>query len=151
MLATSPITPGGAHNFYFENRIKSTEELYKAGKVDYIIASGGNYTKDHKFGCDEPQSLKDSLIVRGIPEDRIILDYDGTRTLNSIVKAKEIYGLDSVTLISQKYHNERAIYLADKNDLYAIGYNAKPSPIQRNRIKNTIREFFARPKMFIDL
>ena len=151
LLATSPITPGGAHNFYFENRIKSAEELYKAGKIDYIIASGGDYTKDHNLGCDEPQSIKDSLVARGIPEDRIILDYDGTRTLNSIVKAKDIYELDNVTLISQKYHNERAIYLADKYGLPAIGFNAEPSPIRRNRIKNTVREIFARPKMFIDI
>jgi SanA protein len=42
LLATSPITPTGAHNFYFDNRIKATDELYKAGKVDYIIASGGD-------------------------------------------------------------------------------------------------------------
>ena len=150
LLATSPITPGGAHNFYFDNRIKATEELYKAGKVDYIIASGGDYTKDHKFGCDEPAAIRDSLVTRGIPEDRIILDYDGTRTLNSIVKARQVYKLDSVTLISQKYHNERAIYLSDKNGIYAIGYNAAPSHIRRNRIKNTVREIFARPKMFLD-
>ena len=151
LLATSPITPGGAHNYYFENRIKAAEDLYKTGKVNYIIASGGDYTKDHRFGCDEPKAIKDSLVGKGIPEDRIMLDYDGTRTLNSIVKAKEIYRLDSVTLISQKYHNERAIYLADKNGLYAIGYNAESSPIRRNRVKNTLREIFARPKMFIDL
>lgn len=151
LLATSPITPGGARNFYFDNRIKAAEELLKAGKVDFIIASGGDYTKDHKYGCDEPAAIRDSLVARGIQEERIILDYEGTRTLNSIVKAKEVYGLDSVTLISQKYHNERAIYLADKYGLHAIGYNAKPSHIRRNRIKNTIREYFARPKMFIDL
>lgn len=151
LLATSPITPGGAHNFYFDNRIKATEELYKAGKIDYIIASGGNYSKCHKFGCDEPAAIHDSLIARGIPENKIILDYDGTRTLNSIDKAKQVYKLDSVTLISQKYHNERAIYLSDKNLINAIGYNAAPSPIRRNRTKNSIREVFARPKMFIDL
>ena len=151
LLATSPITPAGVHNFYFDNRIKATDELYKAGKIDYIIASGGDYTKDHKFGCDEPAAIRDSLVARGIPADRIILDYDGTRTLNSIVKARHVYGLDSVTLISQKYHNERAIYLSDKNGLYAIGYNAAPSHIRRSRIKNTVREIFARPKMFLDL
>ena len=147
LLATSPITPAGVHNFYFDNRIKATEELYKAGKVDYIIASGGDYTNDHKFGCDEPSAIRDSLVARGVPVDRIILDYDGTRTLNSIVKAKQVYKLDSVTLISQKYHNERAIYLSDKNGIYAIGYNAKPSHIRRNRIKNTVREIFARPNI----
>jgi len=95
-------------------------------------------------------AIRDSLVARGIPADRIILDYEWLRTINSIVKAKEIYGLDSVTLISQKYHNERAIYLADHYNLHAIGYNAAPSHIRRIRIKNTIREFFARVKMFVD-
>ena len=151
LLATSPITPGRAHNFYFENRIKSADELYKAGKVDYIIASGGDYTQTQKNGCDEPKSIRDSLVVRGVPADRIILDYEGIRTLNSIAKAKEVYRLDSVTIISQKYHNERAIYLADKYDMHAIGINAGPSPIRRNRIKNTLREVLARVKLFIDV
>lgn len=151
LLATSPITPGGAHNFYFDNRIKAADDLYKAGKIDYIIASGGDYTNEHKNGCDEPAAIRDSLVARGIPIDRIILDYEGLRTLNSVVKAKEVYGLDSVTLISQKYHNERAMYLADHYNLHAIGYNASPSHIRRNRIKNTLREYLARPKMFLDI
>lgn len=151
LLATSPITPDGAHNFYFDNRIKAADELYKAGKIDVIIASGGDYTKTQTIGCDEPKAILDSLVARGIPADKILLDYDGTRTLNSIEKAKEVYGLDSLTLISQKYHNERAIFLADKYDIYAVAYNAEPSPIRRNRIKNTLREYLARVKMFIDL
>lgn len=151
LLATSPITPAGEHNFYFDNRIKAAEELYKAGKVDYIIASGGDYTKSQAIGCDEPQAILDSLIARDIPFDRIIMDYDGTRTLNSIAKAKDVYGLDSLTLISQKYHNERALYLADKYGIHAVGYNAVPSPVRRSRIKNTVRECLARVKMFIEV
>lgn len=151
LLATSPITPGGTYNYYFDNRIKAADELYKAGKIEFIIASGGDYTQTQKNGCDEPQTILDSLVAQGIPANRIILDYDGTRTLNSIAKAKEVYNLDSLTLISQKYHNERAIYLANKYGIHAIGYNAQPSPIRRNRIKNTLREYLARVKMFIDL
>ena len=156
LLATSPITPKGAHNFYFDNRIKATVELYRAGKIKKIIASGGNYSMDEngeftKYGCNEPRAIKDSLMARGIPARDIILDYDGTRTIKSIVKAKEVYHLDSVILISQKYHNERAIWQADHYGLKAVGYNAAPSHIRRNRIKNTVREFFARVKMFIDL
>lgn len=151
LLATSPITSSGAHNYYFDNRIQAADELYKAGKVDFIIASGGDYIQTQKNGCNEPKAILDSLVARGVPVDRIILDYEGTRTLNSIVKAKEAYGLDSLTLISQKYHNERAIYLAEKYGIYAIGYNAQPSPIRRNRIKNMLREYLARIKMFIDL
>lgn len=101
LLATSPITPGGAHNYYFENRIKAADELYKVGKIDFIIASGGDYTRSQKNGCDEPAAIRDSLIARGIPDERIILDYEGLRTLNSIAKAKQVYDLDSLTLISQ--------------------------------------------------
>lgn len=151
LLATSPITPGGTYNYYFDNRIKAADELYKAGKIEFIIASGGDYTQTQKNGCDEPQAILDSLVAQGIPANRIILDYDGTRTLNSIAKAKEVYNLDSLTLISQKYHNERAIYLANKYGIHAIGYSAQPSPIRCNRIKNTLREYLARVKMFIDL
>lgn len=148
LLATSPITPGGAHNFYFENRIKAADELYKAGKIDFIIASGGDYTKTQKNGCDEPAAIRDSLTARGIPENRIILDYEGTTTRNSIYKTRQIFKIDSVTLISQKYHNERAIFLAEHCNIKAVGYNAAPSPIRRNRIKNTLREYLARVKMF---
>lgn len=153
LLATSPITPGGARNFYFDNRIKAADELYKAGKIDYIIASGGDYTtdRDNPHGCDEPESIRDSLVARGIPADRILLDYEGTRTLNSIVKAKEVYKLDSLTLISQKYHNERAIWQADHYGLHAVGYNAAHSHIRRNRIKNIAREFPARVKLMLDM
>lgn len=148
LLATSPITPGGAHNFYFENRIKAADELYKAGKIDFIIASGGDYRQSQKNGCDEPGAIRDSLVAQGIPENRIILDYEGTTTRNSIYKARQTFELDSVTLISQKFHNERAIFLAERCNIKAVGYNAAPSPIRRNRIKNTLREYLARVKMF---
>lgn len=153
LLATSPITPGGAHNFYFDNRVKAADELYKAGKVDYIIASGGDYTQDHRFGCDEPTAIRDSLVARGIPVDRIILDYEGTRTIHSVYKFAQITDMDSVTFISQKDHNERAIFLATwkENTGQIVAYNAKPSHIRRNRIKNTLREYMARVKMFVDI
>lgn len=150
LLATSPKTPRGARNFYFDNRIKAAVELYEAGKIEVIIASGGDYTDTQKNGCDEPKAIRDSLIKYGVSPYRIELDYEGTRTLNSIAKLRETYGIDSVTLISQKYHNDRAIYLADKFGIKATGYNAAPSPIRRNRIKNSIREYLARPKMFLD-
>lgn len=148
LLATSPITPGGAHYYYFENRIKAADELYKDGKIDFIIARGGDYTQSQKNGCDEPGVIRDSLVARGVPIERIILDYEGTTTRNSIYKARQIFELDSVTLISQKYHNERAIFLAERCDINAVGYNAEPSPIRRNRIKNSLREYIARVKMF---
>lgn len=151
LLGTSPFTANGARNFYFENRIKAAEQLYKAGKVNILIVSGGDYTRVHETGYDEPMAMRDSLMAHGVPEDSIILDYGGTRTILSIVKAKKEYHLDSVTIISQEDHNKRAIYIADHIGLHAIGYNAAPSHIFRNRLKNTIREYFARVKMFIDI
>lgn len=156
LLGTSPITPQGAHNFYFDNRIKATVELYKAGKIKKIIASGGNYWYDEngnprENGCNELRSMQDSLIKYGVPRESITLDNDGTRTLNSIVKAKEVYGIDSCVIISQQYHNERAIKQADHYGLKAVGYNAAPSHIRRNRIKNQARELLARVKLYLDL
>lgn len=150
-LATSPITSSGTHNFHFENRIKAADELFKAGKIDTIIASGGDYRTTHKYGCDEPQAILDSLTARGIPADRIILDYNGQRTIKSISNAKEIYGLDSLTIISQEFHNQRAIYLADHFGLQTIAYNAAPPPDIPTRLKNLLRESLARPKMLLDL
>lgn len=149
LLATSPITPGGAHNFYFDNRITAADSLLKLGRIDYIIASGGDYRNDHKFGCDEPAAIRDSLVARGVPADRIILDYEGTRTLNSIVTAKH-NGIDSLTIISQRDHNERAIRIADHLGIKTIAYNARSSHIRRSRIKNTLREYLARVKMYLD-
>lgn len=151
LLATSPITAAGDHNFNFDYRINATTELFHAGKIDFIIASGGDYSGSQTHGCDEPAAIRDSLAIRGIPLDRIILDYEGTRTLNSIVKAKKAYQLDSLTIISQKYHNQRAIYIANNYGIYAVGYNAKPSPFKVQRFKNSFREYFSRVKMFIDI
>ncbi len=151
LLGTSPRVPNGAPNFYYINRITATANLYKAGKIDRIISSGGDYSSRQSGGYNELIAMRDSLVAHGVPDSVIILDYDGTRTLNSIVKAKEIYGVDSITIISQEYHNERAIFLASHNGIDAIGYNAKPSHIITKRIKNEGREFFARVKLFVDV
>lgn len=151
LLGTSPYTAEGARNFYFENRIKSAAELYKAGKIKKIIVSGGDYTR--QMGYDEPKAMSDSLYAHGVHYNDIIRDYEGTRTINSVVKAKENlgYNLDSVIIISQKYHNERAIAQADKYGLIAVGFNAPHSHIKKNQIKNILREFPARVKLYYDL
>lgn len=156
LLGTSPFTAQGARNFYFENRITSAAELYHAGKIKRIIVSGGDYSgiMDGRFnecGYDELRAMSDSLVAHGVPCDVIIRDYEGTRTLNSVVKAKDVYHLDSVVIISQKYHNERAIVQADKYGLKAIGYNAPHSHVLKNKVKNVLREFPARVKLFWDL
>lgn len=149
LLGTSPVTPQGEHNYYFDNRIYATVELYEQGKIKQIIASGGDYSAQN--GCNELTAMRDSLVAHGVPDSVITLDFQGLRTLNSIVKAKDIYNLDSLTIISQKYHNERAIWLAEHYNIHAIAYNASTPDITDKRIKNISREFLARVKMFLDI
>lgn len=150
LLGTSPVTPQGGHNYYFDNRICATVELYEQGKIKQIIASGGDYS-NRENGCNELTAMRDSLVAHGVPDSVITLDYQGLRTFNSIVKAKEIYNLDSLTVISQKYHNERAIWLAEHYGIHAVAYNASTPDIIDKRIKNISREFLARVKMFLDV
>lgn len=150
LLGTSPITPQGGHNYYFDNRIYATVELYEQGKIEQIIASGGDYS-NRENGCNELTAMRDSLVAQGVPDSVITLDYQGLRTFNSIVKAKEIYNLDSLTVISQKYHNERAIWLAEHYGIHAVAYNAPTPDIIDKRIKNISRVFLARVKMFLDV
>ena len=151
LLGTSPNTPDGAHNYYFDNRMKAAADLYHAGKIRRILVSGGDYTMTEKHGCDEPTAMRDSLVAHNVPDTCIIEHWQGWRTINSIEAVKNLYDFDSITIISQKYHNERALYQADHFGLDAVGYNAEPSPIKSSRIRNAIREYMARVKLFIDL
>ena len=151
LLGTSPITPDGAHNYYFDNRMKAAADLYHAGKIRRILVSGGDYTMTEKHGCDEPTAMRDSLVAHNVPDTCIIEHWQGWRTINSIEAVKNLYDFDSITIISQKYHNERALYQADHFGLDAVGYNAEPSPIKSSRIRNAIREYLASVKLFIDL
>ena len=137
-------------NYFFIYRIDAAEELYKAGKIERILISGDENSLD---GVNEPECMRDSLVARGVPVGDIILDGKGYRTISSIVNANKVYGLNSFTVISQEFHNERALYQAehlglDVENLQA--YNAK-MPQSRRAYITTIREYFARVKMFIDL
>lgn len=137
-------------NYFFIYRIDAAEQLYKAGKIEKILISGDENSLD---GINEPECMRDSLLARGIPASAIILDGKGYRTICSIINANKVYGLKSFTIISQKFHNERAIYQAEHLGLNVENlqaYNAK-MPKSRRAFLTTIREYFARVKMFIDL
>lgn len=151
ILGTSPIsTWNGRRNYYFDHRIKAGADLYKAGKVDWLVVSGGDY-RNTENGYDEPVAMRDSLMKQGVDSTRIILDYDGTRTLNSIAKMRDVYCQDSIILISQKYHNERALYQAKHLGIDAIGFNAKTPGKRTSWWRNRGREVLARVKLFIDV
>jgi len=146
VLGTAKYYKEGGINLYFKYRIDATVELYKNDKIDFILVSGDNSTQSY----NEPKNFKNELIKRGIPEEVIFLDYAGFRTLDSMVRAQAIFDLDRFTVISQQFHNERAIYLASKNGMEVIGYNAKDVG-GRNGLKVKLREYFARTKAFLDV
>jgi len=137
-------------NNFFIYRIDAAEQLYKAGKIDQILISGDEHSLD---GVNETECMRDSLVARGVPASAIFLDGKGYRTICSVVNANKVYGLKSFTIISQKFHNERAIYQAEHLGLDVENiqaYNAK-DPKSRRAYLTTIREYFARVKMFMDL
>tara|TARA_R110002074_G_scaffold122612_5_gene257287 strand:+ start:118 stop:753 length:636 start_codon:yes stop_codon:yes gene_type:complete len=146
VLGTSNRITNGSSNPYYTYRIDATIALYNAGKIKFILVSGDNGSVYY----NEPNTIKKDLIKAGIPEDVIFLDYAGFRTLDSMVRAKFIFGLDKVTVISQKFHNERAIYIANQKGLKAIGFNAKDLSTTQG-FKVQIREYLARVKVFIDM
>ena len=146
LLSTSKYLQNGNINLYYQYRLEATVSLYQNGKIDYILISGDNGQKSY----NEPETFKDDLIKSGIPADKIYLDYAGFRTLDSIVRAKEIFGQNKITIISQKFHNERAIYISENKDIEAVGFNAKDVTF-RYGLKIQIRELLARTKMMIDL
>lgn len=146
VLGTSKKLIGGLPNPYYTFRIEATVALFNAKKIEFVLVSGDNGTRYY----NEPHTIKKDLMAKGIPSDRIFLDYAGFRTLDSMVRAKEVFGLNSVTVISQEFHNQRAIYLAEKKGLVAIGFNAKGISGKQG-LKVQFREYFARVKVFIDL
>lgn len=146
VLGTAKNLIGGRPNLYYSNRISATIALYNAGKIEFVLVSGDNGTKYY----NEPKTIKEDLIAGGIPGEKIYLDYAGFRTLDSVVRAKEVFGVERVTVISQKFHNERAIYLAEKKGLTAIGFNAKDVS-GNSGLRVHLREYLARVKVFVDL
>ena len=137
-------------NYFFIYRIDATERLYKAGKIEKILISGDENSLD---GINEPECMRASLVARGVPDSVIVLDGKGYRTINSLINANKVYGLKSFTIISQEFHNERAIYQAEHLGLdieNVQAYNAE-MPKARRAFITSIREYFARVKMFLDL
>jgi len=144
VLGTSKRVVGGRNNLYFTYRVKAASELYKAGKVKCFIVSGDN--RHHSY--NEPRDLQKALIQMGVPENRIVLDYAGFRTLDSVVRSKEVFQQNSITVISQRFHNYRAAFVGKHYDIDVVAYNAK-SPKRFDQ--PVLREYLARAKAILDL
>lgn len=146
LLGTAKYLRNGRLNYYYKFRIDATVELYMSGKIKYVLVSGDNSRKEY----DEPTDILNDLVQRGIPKNRIFLDYAGFRTLDSIVRANKVFGQSKFIVISQRFHNERAIYIAEDKGLDVIGFNAKDVSL-RYGFKVRQREKLARVKMILDL
>lgn len=136
----------GRENLYFRYRIDAAAELWKAGKVRCVIVSGDNRTKHY----NEPERMKQALVEAGVPAGMVVADYAGLRTLDSVVRAKEVFGVENVTFVSQRFQNERAAYLAQAQGMSFQGYNARDVEGQGGW-KTRIREVGARVKMWLDV
>jgi vancomycin permeability regulator SanA len=136
----------GGPNPFFDTRLQAATDLFHAGKIDYFLVSGDNHTT----GYDEATDMRNALLQAGVPAERVYCDCAGFRTLDSIVRAREVFGHSSITVISQEFHNRRAIFLASHHGIDAIGYNAQDA--DPGDVSGThLREKFARVKAALDI
>lgn len=133
-------------NLYFTHRMDAAADLWKAGKLCCLIVSGDNRSMQY----NEPKKMKKALIERGVPAEKIVCDYAGLRTLDSVIRARTIFGVQKCLMISQLFQNERAIYIAKAHGIEAMGFNAKDVTGPGGR-KTKWREFAARMMMWLDI
>ena len=145
VLGTAKYLQGGLVNPYYRYRIDAAIQLDRQGRVKYLIVSGDNSRQDY----NEPGQMRLDLMAAGVDSSRIYLDYAGFRTFDSMVRLKEVFSQESVTVISQRFHNERALFIASREGIDAIGFNAEDVSSDIS-YKVQIREKLARIKLFLD-
>lgn len=146
LLGTSKYNSSGNPNLFFKYRIEAVTALFHTGKIKHIIVSGDN----KEMSYNEPRDMRKALLANQIPDSCITLDYAGFRTLDSVVRCKKVFGQNKVTIVSQRFHLERALFIAHKYDMDAIGFIAEDAP-QQYGIYTYIREYFAKFLAVIDL
>lgn len=146
VLGTSHKTTAGQPNQFFEKRMDTAAELYKIGKINHFILSGDNRSKFY----NEPVEMRKALINRGVPASAITLDFAGLRTLDSVVRSKEIFGQDKIIIITQPFHSYRALFISQFYGIDAVAVVASDPDFEIS-FKVRIREYFARTKAVLDL
>jgi SanA protein len=146
VLGCSRRLSDGRQNLFFERRMAAAAELFRTGQVQYLLVSGDNSRPDY----DEPSDMRAALVAAGVPASRIVLDYAGFRTLDSVVRAKQVFGLNELIVVSQRFHNERAVYLARAHGIRAYGYDAHDvGGVDGTRVK--LREVVSRLAAVLDV
>lgn len=146
VLGTSKSLANGSPNAFFEFRTTAAAELYGKKKVDCLLVSGDNGSTNY----NEIKDMQLSLMGKGVPPERIIGDYAGFRTLDSVIRAKEVFGLSKFTVISQESHDERALFVARLEGIDAIAYAANSPPFSAAQMAY-LREIPARVLAFYDV
>ena len=147
VLGTSRVTRQGRPNLHFNQRIEAAAELYRAGKVHHLLVSGDNHVATY----DEPTDMRNALVAAGVPTNAITCDYAGFRTLDSVVRAKDVFGLSQCTIISEEYHCPRALWIAQQHGLDAVAFAAPDVSLKGWSLRANIREQFARVWCGVDL
>lgn len=147
LLGTGKQTRRGTANLHFSQRIEAAAALYRAGKVQHLLVSGDN----HSANYDEPDDMRQALIAAGVPASAITCDYAGFRTLDSVVRAKDVFGLSQCTIISEEFHCPRALWIARQHGLDAIAYAAPDVSLRAWSIRAKFREQLARSWCAVDL
>lgn len=147
VLGTSKETRSGKPNLHFNQRIAAAAALYHAGKVHHLLVSGDN----HLATYDEPTDMRNALVVDGVPASAITCDYAGFHTLDSVVRAREVFGLARCTIISEEFHCPRALWIAQQHGLDAIAFAAPDVGLKSWSLRADIREQFARAWCGVDM
>jgi len=146
LLGCARLLPSGALNPFYKNRIDAAVALQRAGKIDYLLVSGESLPS----GYNEAADMKADLVQTGVPAETIYYDPNGFRTLDSVVRAREVFGQTEITIISQESHNRRAIFIARHRGIDAIGFNAAETSI-RYILWDRCREKFAGVSAMLDI
>jgi len=147
LLGTAKYVAKGKKNYFYVYRIRAAVALWKAGKVDAILVSGDNASKYY----NETIRMQKDLIKAGVPKKYIAMDYAGFRTLDSVLRAEAVFDLKDYIIVSQKFHLERAIFLANAKGQNVLGFTAKALEGTPAAKKMRYREYFARVKAFLDV
>jgi|VirMetMinimDraft_7_1064189.scaffolds.fasta_scaffold28837_3 SanA protein len=145
VLGTSSSVNGRTENPFFTHRISAAAELFFQGKVKHILVSGDNSSMHY----NEPRDMRHALIKLGVPDSCITMDFAGLRTLDSVVRSHKIFQQKRITIVSQGFHNYRALFIAQYYGIDAVAYNAA-YPTEAT-MKTVLREYLARPKALLDL
>ena len=147
VLGTAKYMVGGGKNYFYTYRIRAAAALFKSGKVKAIVVSGDHSTKYY----NETSKMQQDLMNAGVPKKYITLDPLGLRTLDSLLRAEAIFDLKDYIIISQKFHLERALFIAKAKGQKAIGFMAKDIPGTTAAYRMKAREYLARAKAFLDV